>query len=127
MYPLYIICMAIRTMVAINLFAVAIFLGKNAATVFLHVEPKRTSSSLPLAETNAKIAVEKFNSAHGGEFFADFDELFVFLIGRNEQCSREIIIAMLCGVADCLGEAFAITIVGTAIWNVANNVTAKLI
>ncbi len=81
MRPLYIICMAIRITVAVDLFAVAVFLGKNAATVFLHIEAECAGFGLAVAEANAKVAVEKLDPAHSGEFFADFDKLFVLLVG----------------------------------------------
>ena len=66
------------------MFLIPIFFAKNTPAVFLHVEAELAGFGLACAEANAKVAVEKLNSAHRGEFFTNSDELFVFLIRRYE-------------------------------------------
>ena len=62
------------------MFTVAVFFGKDATAVFLHVEAELAGFILPLAEADAEIAVDKFRARLGGEMLADFFDFFMLLI-----------------------------------------------
>ena len=73
---------------------------------------------MPFAKARAEVAIEEFDLGEMREFFADFDDLIVLLIWRNEKSSSEGIVVVLCGIADNFSQTLAIAIIDTAIGNI---------
>lgn len=80
--------------VAEDLLLIAVFFGKNATTIFLHIEANLARLRLAFAEADAKIAIDKFETGEGGKFFAEFFNYVVFLVRRDEEGSSKTIKAV---------------------------------
>ena len=106
---------------------VAVFLGKDATAVLLEVEAKSAGLCLTLAEADAKIAIEEFDTRESFELFTDGDELVVLLVWGDEESSSESVVAVVRGIADSLGEAFLITIVHAAVLEVTHDVLTEFV
>ena len=114
-------------LVARDLLLITFFLGEDATAVFLHIQAELASLILTLAETFPEVTINKFDTGKLCEIFANCFELVMLLIGRNEQGCSESVIAMLRGEADGFGEAFFVTIIDTAVFDVGNHIFAKFV
>ena len=51
----------------------------------------------------------------------------MFLVGGNKQSGSKGVVAVLCGVADSLGEALFVAVIDTAVRNIIYDATAEFV
>ena len=109
------------------MFAVAVLLGEDAAAVFLHIEAELAGFGLPLAEANAKVAVEKLHAVEVGGTLAGLDELLVLLVGRDEEGGGEGVEAVLLGALGRLANALGVAVIDAAVRNIRGHIAAEFV
>ncbi len=110
--------------VPVDLFLVAVLLGKNAAAILLHVEAKLPGPLVSLPEIGAEIPVEEGDAVplRGGAGSCG-DGLMV-LVGAGKQGGGESCKAVLCGVAGRLLQPVPIA-VAAAVVNIRGHMLHK--